>query len=298
MFIMANSTTLLVEGLRFAEGPRWHDGRLYFSDFFDHRVRAVALDGTVTDIVDVAHQPSGLGWLPDGRMLVVSMIDQKVMRLEPDGALVEHADVSSTAEFWVNDMLVDRFGRAYVGNFGFDLDRLIEEGGYGAILNDPDALATRIALVQPDGTVSVAADRMLFPNGTVLTSDGRTLIVAETIALRLTAFDVADDATLTNRRVWADLSADLISPDGIAIDRDDCVWVANAIAPEVVRVAEGGAVLDRVTTSQNAFACALGGPDGTTLFACTAPTSTATEVEHVRNGRIEIATVEIPARVS
>jgi sugar lactone lactonase YvrE len=288
-------TTILLEGLHFSEGPRWHDGRLFFSDFFDHKVRAVALDGTVTDIVDVAGQPSGIGWLPDGRMLVVSMIDQKVLRLEPDGSLVEHADVSSTAEFWANDMLVDRYGRAYVGNFGFDLDRLVEEEGYGAILNDPDSLATNVALVRPDGTVSVAADKMLFPNGTVLTADGHTLIVAETIALRLSAFDVAHDGTLSNRRVWADLGAELISPDGIAIDGDDAVWVANAIGPEVVRVAEGGEVLARVSTSQNAFACAIGGPDGTTLFACTAPTSTAARVAHLRDGRIEIATLEVAA---
>ena len=288
-------TTILLDGLHFSEGPRWHDGRLYFSDFFDHKVRAVSLDGTVTDIVDVVGQPSGLGWLPDGRMLVVSMTDQKVLRLEPDGSLVEHADVSATAGCWANDMLVDRHGRAYVGNFGFDLDRLVAEEGYGAILADPDSLATNVALVQPDGTVSIAADNMLFPNGTVLTADGRTLIVAETIALRLSAFDVADDGTLSNRRVWADLGRELISPDGIAIDGDDMVWIANAIGPEVVRVAEGGEVSARVSTSQNAFACALGGPDGTTLFVCTAPTSKAASVAPVRDGRIEIATLGVAA---
>ncbi len=294
MAIMVDTTTL-VEDLYFAEGPRWRDDHLFFSDFYDHKIKAVTLDGTVTDIVTVPQQPSGLGWLPDGRMLVVSMIDQKVLRLEPDGSLVEHADMTATAGFWCNDMLVDSLGRAYVGDFGFDLDRLVDEEGYGAILRDAASLTTNLALVQPDGAVSIAADEMLFPNGTVLTGDGNTLIVAETIALRLTAFDVADDGTLSNRRVWAPLDAHLISPDGIAIDSEGAVWVANAIGDEVVRVAEGGEILERVSTSQHCFACALGGPDGSTLFACTAPTSTTSKASASRAGRIEIARVAVAA---
>lgn len=288
-------TTTLLDGLFFAEGPRWHDGRLFFSDFYDHKVRAVAPDGTVEDIIDVATQPSGLGWLPDGRMLVVSMTDRKVMRQEIDGSLVEHADLSSTAGFWANDMFVDQAGHAYVGSFGFDLDRYVDERGYGAILENSDSLTTNVALVQPDGTVAIAAEQMLFPNGTVLTADRRTLIVAETIGLRLTAFDVADDGSLSNRRVWAALDTELITPDGIAIDADGAVWVANAMGQEAVRVLEGGSITDRIATSQHCYAVALGGEDAMTLFACTAPSSTRWLADSTRGGRIETARVKIPA---
>jgi sugar lactone lactonase YvrE len=290
---MADTTTLLA-GLSFAEGPRWHDDRLVFSDFYRHEVLSATMTGELTVLATVAGQPSGLGWLPDGRMLVVSMVDRRVLRLEPDWSLVEHADLSSLATWHCNDMVVDRFGRAYVGNFGFDLDGFIRERGVAELLGDSGPGGTVVALVQPDGQVSVAAADMMFPNGTVIVGES-TLVVAETIAMRLTAFDIAADGSLSNRRVWADLSAGLIAPDGIALDASGGIWVANALGAQAVRVEEGGAVTDEVATSQPCYAVALGGPDGRTLFCCTAPSSDHDEVGSRRDARIETVTVSIPA---
>ena len=289
------TAAVVADGLYFGEGPRWHDGRLWFSDFYDHAVKTYTLDGRIETVFTIEGQTSGLGWLPNGDLLAVSMIDQALLRWRAGAPPEPYASLAGVATFHCNDMVVDAAGRAYVGNFGFDLDGFTDVHGFAAILDDPDALMTNLALVHPDGSVTVAASGMLFPNGTVLTSDGRTLIVAESIALRLTAFDVADDGTLSNRRVWAPLDAHLITPDGIAIDAEGAVWVANALGHDVVRVAEGGEVLERVATSQHCYACALGGPDGTTLFACSAPTSHRTRAAASRSGRIEIAEVDVPA---
>ena len=200
---MAKRASLLLDGLYFGEGPRWHDGELWFSDFYDHAVKAVTPSGAVRTVVELpGGQPSGLGWLPDGQLLVVSMLDQRLLRLEP-GGLVEHADLSGIATFHCNDMVVDGLGRAYVGNFGFDLDRELAARGVESVL--ADHVTAKLARVDPDGSVHVAASDMHFPNGSVITPDGRTLIVAETLGLRLTAFTIADDGTLHDRRVWADL---------------------------------------------------------------------------------------------
>jgi len=290
-----NDTTILTDGLHFGEGPRWHDGRLVVSDFYSHAVLSVSTHGSVETLFEVPGQPSGMGWLPDGRPLVVSMTDRRVLRMEPDGSASEHADLSGLATFHCNDMVVDRRGRAYVGNFGFDLHGFISEHGEGALFNDPHSLATVLCLVQPDGSIGVAADEMLFPNGTVITPDGSTLIVAETLGLRLTAFDIAADGSLANRRVWADLSAELIAPDGICLDASGAVWVANAVAHEAVRVAEGGAILERVTTQQNCYAVCLGGDDGRTLFCCTAADSHPRVAAVERTAAIETATVTVGA---
>ena len=272
-------TEILLDGLTFPEGPRWHDGRLWFSDFFSHRVIAVDLQGRAETIVEVPGQPSGLGWLPDGRLLVVSMTDRKLMRLDP-GGLVEHADLSGVATFHCNDMVVDGDGRAYVGNFGSDYNT-----------GEPLQPA-RLARVDPDGTVSVAAERLMFPNGTVITPDGATLIIGETFARQLTAFDRAPDGTLSNRRVWADIAPHL--PDGICLDAEGAVWSADPRGNAVIRVAEGGKILDRVSTGDlGAFACMLGGEDGRTLFICTCAGS-GEAVATQRAGRIEVARVEVP----
>lgn len=281
---MADTTTLLA-GLSFAEGPRWHDDRLVFSDFYRHEVLSATMTGELTVLATVAGQPSGLGWLPDGRMLVVSMVDRRVLRLEPDGSLVEHADLSSLATWHCNDMVVDEVGRAYVGNFGFDLHHAEASGDWSGIRS------AAIALVQPDGSVSVAADDLHFPNGTVITPDGRTLIVAESMGRRLTAFDRADDGTLSNRRAWASLMQEdgtMVAPDGIGAGADGAIWVANALAPQVVRVTEGGAITDTVATTQNAYACCVGGPDGRHLLVCTAPTSVHTAVEAQPLAKLEL----------
>jgi len=286
------SVRILRDGLNFGEGPRWHDGRLWYSDMYDHAVHAITIDGDDERIVEVPGQPSGLGWMPDGTMLVASMTDRKVMRWD-GSSLTAHADLNEHATFHANDLVVDAVGRAYVGNFGFDLDGFIEEHGIEGLFG-PGVTRAVVCRVDPDGAVSVAADDLLFPNGTVITPDGATMIVAESIGLRLTAFDVASGGELTNRRVWADLSSGPTVPDGICLDEDGAVWVANALAPACVRVSEGGDVLDRVEVSQNAYACMLGGADGRHLFVMTAASSSAAEASRTTGGRIEVTEVAVP----
>ena len=271
--------TVLLDGLHFPEGPRWHDGRLWFSDFYAHEVVAVDMQGQRETIVTVPKQPSGLGWLPDGRLLVVSMKDRKVMRLDPDGLKV-HADLWDLAAFNCNDMVVDAEGRAYVGNFGFN--HYVDEKPKPAVL----------IRIDPDGSASVAADGFRFPNGTVITPDGGTLVIGETRGKVLTAFDRAADGSLSNRRVWADLGENY--PDGICLDAEGAIWVADPRNNEVIRVHEGGTVSQRVSTGDlGAFACMLGGADRRTLFVCTAKMSGPGAAE-IRSGRIEQIGVDVP----
>ena len=277
-----NQIETLASGLCFGEGPRWHNGTLWFSDMHDLAVKTVDMDGKVERKVEVPGQPSGLGWLPDGTLLVVSMTDRKVLRLEYD-RLVEHADLSGIAAFHCNDMVVDADGRAYVGNFGFDLHRAERTGDWSII-----ASAT-MAIVERDGRVRSAAADLEFPNGTIITPDGATLIVAESMGRRLTAFDRASDGSLSNRRVWADLGSRL--PDGICMDAEGAVWVSNAGAPECLRVAEGGQVLEVIDTGDPCFACMLGGPNGTTLFMLTSAVSDPESCIAQASARIQITTV-------
>ena len=285
---MNRALDLLLDGLYFGESPRWHDGRLWFSDFFDHQVKAVDSRGSVEVIVEVANQPSGLGWLPDGRLLVVSMLDRTLMRLDDEG-LVLHADLSGIATFHTNDMVVDGAGRAYVGNFGFDLDHAFATRGADTFANHDTAVMAR---VDPDGSVHAVADDLHFPNGTVITPSGHTLIVAETMANRLTAFDIAPDGSLCGRRVWADLGRRL--PDGICLDADGNVWLANPAGSECVLVAEGGEVLDVITTEQPCLACMLGGENGRTLHLVTCSTSVASVAAAARTGSIVTMQVDVP----
>ncbi|MCF8470475.1 MAG: SMP-30/gluconolactonase/LRE family protein, partial [Parvibaculum sp.] len=219
-----------VDGLAFAEGLRWRDGQLWFSDMHDHSVWRVGEDGTRHRVCDVAGRPSGLGWLPGGELLIVSMLDRKILKLCADGTLSDHADLSDLAPRRTNDMIVDAKGRAYVGNFGFDFDE------------DEAPATTTLALVMPDGEVSPAGNDLLFPNGMVITADGATLIVAETFASRLSAFDIDGAGKLSNKRVWAEL-ADGAVPDGICIDAEDAVWVATPTTGDCLRAKEGGEVL-------------------------------------------------------
>ncbi len=287
------STSILRTGLHFGEGPRWHDDRLWYSDFYDHAVHAITLDGVDERIVEVVGQPSGLGWMPDGSMLVSSMTDRRVLRW--DGTtLSEHADLSAHAGWWVNDLVVAADGTAWVGNFGFDLDSFLAEHGIEGVLGEPGPTSTVLCRIDPDGNVDVAATDIVFPNGSVITPDGGTLIVAETLALRLTAFTINADGSLTDRRVWADLSAVMGAPDGICLDAEGAVWIANAIAPMCMRVAEGGEILDTVDTSQTAFACMLGGPEGRHLFVMTAPDSDHIARAAAAEGCIEMAEVAVP----
>ena len=274
-----SDVTVLLEDLCFPEGPRWHDDRLWFSDFYRHEVVAVGLDGRRETLVDVPQQPSGLGWLPDGRLLVVSMLDRKLLRLDPEG-LVEAADLSALAPAPCNDMVVDGEGRAYVGNFGFDR-RAGEE-----------PCTTCIVRVDPDGTTAIAAEDLFFPNGTVITPDGSTLVVGESQGQRLTAFDRAPDGSLSNRRLFADLAPSV--PDGICLDVEGAIWSADPRNNEVIRVREGGEILGRISTGdRGAFACMLGGEDRRTLFVCTSTTS-GPETTELRTGRIETVQVKVP----
>ena len=280
--------SVLRDGLDFGEAPRWRDGRLWFSDFYRHAVFTLDEDGAEERVLDVPEQPSGLGWLPDGRLLVVSMRDRAVLRREADGRLVRHADLSGFATFHANDLLVDDGGRAYVGNFGFDLHEEMTRRSVAEILADESAGATTLVRVDPDGSVHAAAEDVRFPNGMVLLDGGRTLVLAETLRLQLTAFDVAEDGTLSNRRVWAATAGQGVAPDGICTD-GETVWVAGALVAAVVGYRQGGAVAGRVETSQPAFACALGGADGRTLFAMTAPESDPGIVAGRGRGRVERA---------
>ncbi len=280
---------ILADGLYFAEGPRWHGGRLWFSDFYDHAVKSVDAGGVVVIEQRLEDQPSGLGWLPDGRLLVVSMRELKVLRQEGD-TLVTHADLSGLSRHLCNDMVVDGVGRAWVGNFGFDLDAELELRGPEAVLADHPS--TNLVRVDPDGSVHLASTDMHFPNGSVITPDGATLIVAETLAMCLTAFDIHPDGSLDNRRVWAPTPGR--APDGICLDAEGHVWVANALAPECVRFAPGGEILDVVHPGQNCYACMLGGEDGRDLFMLTASSSHHAEAGAQRSGRIETVRVHSP----
>ncbi len=276
---MTDQTKVLLDGLTFPEGPRWHEGRLWFSDFYAHEVVAVDLAGKRETIVEVPGQPSGLGWTPDGRLLVVSMTDRRLLRLDP-GGLVEVADLSAYANYHCNDMVVDGDGGAYVGNFGFNSH------------DGSEFKAADLIRVDPDGGVSVAAEGLAFPNGSVITPDGGTLIVGETRGNILSAWDRAPDGGLSNRRVWADLKGGF--PDGICLDADGAVWVADPRNKETIRVLEGGEVTDRISTGEmGSFACMLGGAERRTLFICTCLQS-GPDTAALRSGRIEVVEVTVP----
>ena len=285
---MARPTRVLAEGFYFGEGPRWHDGRLWFSDFYAHAVKSVSLAGDLRTEVEIDDQPSGLGWMPDGSMLIVSMIKRQVLRRSPAGKLSVHADLGAIATFHCNDMVVDAAGRAYVGNFGFDLDAELSARGIEAVL--AEHATAKLACVSPNGAVEVAASDMHFPNGSVITPDGKILIVGETFGARLTAFDIAADGGLTNRRVWASIAPRV--PDGIALDAAGAIWVANPTAPECVRVAPGGDILEVIDTGAPCYACMLGGEDGRTLFMLTAAGSNAQEAVAGATGKMLIASVD------
>src|SRR3954469_11453540 len=269
----------LIDGLTFPEAPRWHDGKLWFSDFYSLRVLAVDLRGNARTVVEVPERPSGLGWRPDGTLLIVSMRDRSLYRLDAH-QLVRVADLSAMTSGLCNDMVVDAHGRAYVGNFGYD-----RHAG-------EEPRTTCIVRIDLDGRVVRAADDLLFPNGTIITQDGKTLIVGETFAHRLTAFDNAADGSLDNRRVFAHI--DGLYPDGICLDEEGAVWVADPWGKRVVRVLDGGRIERTISTGERgAYACMLGGDDRRTLFICTNTGSGPTMAEK-RDGRIDFLRVDVP----
>jgi sugar lactone lactonase YvrE len=250
-----------------------------------------------SDLREEAHvpeQPSGLGWLPDGRLLIVSMRDRKVLRREPDGTLSVHADLGGHATGHANDMVVDGQGRAYVGNFGFDLMA-------GAPL-EPASLHR----VDPDGHVTEVADDLWFPNGIVITPDN-VLVVVETFGNRVTAFDITADGELVNRRTWAEfgplptdrgvagaLAQLQVAGDGACLDSQGGLWVADATGARLVRVTEGGTITDEIKPGSPVYACALGGAAGTTLFACAAPDFHEEARKAAREGRMLAMRVAVP----
>ena len=270
----------LVGGVDFGEGPRWHDGRLWYSDFYQASVYAVGSDGRREAIfAGLPDRPSGLGWLPDGSLLVVSMTARKVLR-DSGGELVEHADLSALAPWHCNDMVVAENGNAYVGNFGFDLESGAQPG------------PTNLLLVRPDGGVSEAASGLRFPNGSVITPDGGTLIVGESFGQGYEAFAIQPDGSLRDRRRWADTPG--MAPDGCTLDAEGAIWFADAAGSRVVRVREGGEITHEIPTPQPTFACMLGGDDGRTLFVLTAPGSHPDQVAGKGAGAVHTTRVAVP----
>jgi sugar lactone lactonase YvrE len=272
---------VLLDGIVFPEGPRWHKGKLWFSDMYGGKVMTVDVAGRSEVIATVPERPSGLGWLPDDRLLIVSMHNRRLLRLDPDG-LHTVADVSALVKGDINDMVVDVQGRAYIGSVGFDL----------AAGESPTADGN-IVLVTPDGKARVVADKMQVPNGPVITPDHKTLIVAETFGHRLTAFDIAADGSLSGRRVFADLGER--TPDGICLDTEGAVWVSAVFNNEYVRVRPGGEIAQCIPlTGKLAVACMLGGEDRRTLFLLTAETTLEDLAKGKAKGWIETVQVEIP----
>lgn len=244
---------VLMTGVVFGEQPRWHEGRLWFSDWGTQEVIAVDPEGNSEVILQGPSFPLCVDWLPDGRLLVVSAREGLLLRREPDGSLVTHGDLTGVSDPPAgNELVVDGRGNAYVNGGGFDL-MAGEEFAPGIV-----------ALVTPDGSARQVADGIEFPNGMLVTPDDSTLIVAESYAKRLTAFDIAADGGLFNRRVWADLDDGV--PDGICLDAENAVWYADVPNRRCVRVREGGEVLQTIELDRGCFACALGGPDRRTLF--------------------------------
>lgn len=268
------SLRTIATGLQFPESPRWHDGQLYLSDMFARRVLRIDASGTHV-VAETVNRPSGLGWLPDGRIVVVTMEDGKVMQLN-DGNPTTYADASSSARGSFNDMVVGPDGQAYVGDLGFD-------PWHGAPV-EPGALV----LVQPGGTARVVAEDVATPNGLLISPDGRTLIAAETHGDRLTAWDIRADGSLHSRRVFASVPG---PPDGICLDADGAVWVAIPTMAVVVRVLDGGQITHSLDTGDHVAACMLGGHDRRTLFVCSgAPDFTKVD----ESGRVRAIDVPIP----
>src|SRR5688572_5620354 len=246
--------SVLLDGLGMGESPRWRDGRLWFSDWGTNEIVSVDLDGN-SQVMGPGGEGSGwsVGWLPDGRMLVTGA---ELTRVEPDGTRVRHADLSAISAYGWSEMTVDGRGNVYVNTINFDF------ADFGAVLEGGQAPG-KIALVTPDGDAREVASEIAFPNGMVVTPDNRTLIVAESFAARLTAFDIADDGTLSNRRVWADG----VGPDGICLDSEGCIWASSGVmVNDCARIVEGGQVLERFELDRSCFATMLGGPDRRTLF--------------------------------
>jgi sugar lactone lactonase YvrE len=270
----------IVTGLAFPECPRWHDGSLWFSDMHAETVYQVTATGEILQTLDVPDHPGGLGWRPNGEMLIVGMKRNLLYRLV-DGQLQQYADLGAVHDHQSNDMIVSADGTAYIGNFGFDL------------MAGAAPQQTQLAQVTSAGAVSAGPGELSFPNGMVITDAGKTLVVAESWGNRLTAFAIAADGSLGQRRVWAELGK--LVPDGICLDAEGCIWVSACANHACVRVREGGEILQSIATGTlNPFACMLGGDDGQTLFMCNSGSSHPDQTLVERSGRIDCAQVAVP----
>lgn len=296
----------LLDGLLFPESPRWHEGRLWFSDIHGHRVMTVTPDGEPAVVAECMFRPSGIGFPEDGPPVVVNMLERRLMRLD-DGGPTAIADLSGVARGNINDLVLDGHGRAYIG----DLDVPEEPGSprpeglrpFGRRVVDYFTRGGqplhapgwgRLIRVDPDGSSTVVAEELLVPNGAVIAPDGRTLVVAETYANRLTAFDIEADGSLSRRRVFAQVGES--TPDGICLDEDGAIWIASIYERRFLRVMPGGDVTDAIELPEGklALACMLGGEDRRTLFLCTVVRPTMQVVPGVTRGAIEAVRVEVP----
>ena len=278
---MATKPAIVCKGFTFIEGPRWHEGALWFSDFYLKAVYRVVPGKSPKKIVSIPEQPSGLGWLPNGDLLIASMLNKTLYRWRQSEGLSFYADLSGVAERRINDMLVDTTGRAWVGNFGF-------------VRQDGEEVAPgTLARVDTDGSVHAAANDMLFANGTVALNNGNTLVVAETYRSCLSAFDILPSGELDNRRIWAQLPEGDV-PDGICADSEGAIWVASPTTNRVLRLLEGSAITDSIDIDRKAIACALGGEDGRTLFICSSESTDKDACLSTHSAKISAYRVEVP----
>ena len=292
---MTREITTVLKDLSYLEGPRWHDGRIWVADFYTHQVLSAREDGSDLRVeAEVPNQPSGLGWLVDGRLLVASMRDRTLLRRETDGTLVTHADLGDHVGGHLNDMVVDTQGRAFLGNFGFDL------------MGGAPLAPANLLRIDPDGTVTDVADDMLFTKVSAITDDG-ILLVGETFGNQITAFDITSQGTLERRRAWAsfgerpterDLEGALaqvrVAPDGWCLDAEGALWIADAVNGRLIRVREGGDILEEISPGTGVFACMLGGRDGRTLFACAAPDFQEDNRKNAREASLLAIRVDVP----
>jgi sugar lactone lactonase YvrE len=270
-------------GLKFTESPRWYNGKLWFIDIHDKRIKTVDLSGSVETALELPFIPNGFGLTPEGTVVVVDAFQRRIHR-NAGAALQQVADISDLTQFCLSDGIVDAQGRLYVGDIGYNF-------------LDPAAKPVEtcvIVLVCPDGRASVVADKLFFPNGMVITPDGRTLIVGETLGHRLTAFDIQEDGSLSNRRVWAQLPT-YVGPDGICLDAGGAVWCANPEGEDsVVRVRKGGEITDRIKVDTHAYAVMLGGPERRHLFICASGSHDPAEIMRNPSASFQVVEVEVP----